>query len=90
MRKDILGVLALASRGRYQFALVEGRARWSGSDLRGRAREYAGRYARSRRALLARILALLPGHRAAQHQDGRLVRCAIVRESDGAIVAVIG
>lgn len=46
--------LLRAARGRYQEALARGQASWAGSDLRGQARAYAGRYARSRRSLLAR------------------------------------
>ena len=45
------------ARGSYQTDLLTGRARWSGSDLRGRAKKWSGRYARSRRALLARLRA---------------------------------
>lgn len=42
-------------RGSYQRALVEGRENLSGSTLRGRAASYGGRYAVSRRNLLARL-----------------------------------
>lgn len=45
------------ARGTYQQDLLTGRARWSGSDLRGTAKKFGGRYARSRRALLARLRA---------------------------------
>ena len=45
------------ARGTYQDDLLTGRARWSGSDLRGNARRYASRYAGSRRNLLARLVA---------------------------------
>ena len=39
----------------YQFGLMVGKQCWSGGDLRGKAREYAGRYETSRRHLLLRI-----------------------------------
>lgn len=42
-------------KGIYQRALVSGCARWSGSDLQGKARQYGGRYAESRRALASRM-----------------------------------
>lgn len=43
------------ARGSYQRALLNGKARWSGSDLKGLARRYGGRYAASRAALIARL-----------------------------------
>ena len=43
------------ARGDYQRDLLEGRARWSGSDLTGRASSYRGRYQRSRDALRDRL-----------------------------------
>lgn len=48
--------LALA-RGSYQRALVEGTAALSGATLRGAAKRWGGRYARSARALLIRLRA---------------------------------
>lgn len=56
---DLDAVMACA-RGDYQRALLEGRARWSGADLRGRAAKWGARYAGSRQALRARV-ASLPG-----------------------------
>lgn len=41
--------------GSYQESLIEGEARWSGADLRGKASRYGGRYAASREALLRRF-----------------------------------
>jgi hypothetical protein len=35
--------------------LIDGVQNWSGSDLKGKARKYGGRYARSRAALLERL-----------------------------------
>ena len=43
------------ARGSYQRALLIGYARWSGSDLKGRALKYSAHYARSRKNLLARL-----------------------------------
>lgn len=43
------------ARGSYQRAILEGRARLSGGDLKGRAKDYAPRYARSRDSLLTRM-----------------------------------
>ncbi len=50
-----------ASRGDYQESVLSGYEAWSGSSLKGRAKQWAGRYADSRRTLLQRIqTALLP------------------------------
>ena len=50
--------LALAAcRGTYQRNVVEGVEALSGATLRGAARAWGGRYAASRRALLARLTA---------------------------------
>jgi hypothetical protein len=43
------------ARGSYQRNLIRGFETWSGSSLRGRAAEYAGRYSTSRSNLLDRI-----------------------------------
>jgi len=43
------------ARGDYQIAILTGRARWSGSDLSGKAREWSGRYWTSRMNLIARL-----------------------------------
>ena len=52
-------VNALAAKSRcYQRDVLTGRAALSGSDLRGAAGRYAGRYAKSRRSVLARLGAL--------------------------------
>jgi len=42
-------------RGTYQRALILGTENLSSSTLKGKARRYGGRYARSRAALLARL-----------------------------------
>jgi len=47
--------LLKCAKGSYQKALVAGRQRWSGADLRGSARKFSAKYARSRVALLRRI-----------------------------------
>lgn len=49
---DFAGNLA---RGGYQSAIVYERQRISGSDLRGSAAKYSGRYASSRDALMTRM-----------------------------------
>jgi hypothetical protein len=41
--------------GDYQRALMDGTAYWSGSDLRGKARQYRGRYWHSRNNMLKRM-----------------------------------
>lgn len=46
--------LAMA-RGGYQRSIVMGHEAWSGSTLRGKAREWGGRYAASRKALSERL-----------------------------------
>jgi len=43
------------ARGRYQRDLVEGNEAWNGSTLRGRARNWIGKYLASRNALLVRL-----------------------------------
>lgn len=43
------------ARGNYQRELLLGRRRWSGADLQGKAREFASKYAASRKHLIARI-----------------------------------
>jgi hypothetical protein len=47
--------IASCARGTYQENLLAGIERWSGSTLKGKAREYGGRYFASRCNLLARI-----------------------------------
>ncbi len=46
---------ANCARGAYQAALLDGYEAWSGSTLRGRAKTWGGRYARSRDALDTRL-----------------------------------
>lgn len=48
--------IALA-KGNYQDSLLRGSEAWSGSTLRGKANQWAGRYAASRSSLLARLSA---------------------------------
>ena len=45
------------ARGEYQRDILEGRARWSGSNLTGRAASYGGRYRASRHRLAERLTA---------------------------------
>lgn len=48
--------IALA-KGNYQDSLLRGYEAWSGSTLRGKAKQWSGRYAASRAGLLARLSA---------------------------------
>ena len=50
------GCLRRVGRGRYQRDVLLGQALLSGADLKGRAREYSGRYKASRESVLARAL----------------------------------
>lgn len=43
------------ARGCYQVAIVYGDARWSGADLRGKAKRYGAHYHASRYNLLRRL-----------------------------------
>jgi hypothetical protein len=52
---NIQALVWSASRGCYQAALLGGREPWSGKSLRGRARHYGAKYARSRESLVSRI-----------------------------------
>ncbi len=44
------------ARGDYQYAILTGGFRWSGSDLEGNARKWSSKYRASRLALLARLV----------------------------------
>lgn len=48
------------ARGTYQHDLLRGAEKWSGAGLAGKARNYAGRYAASRKGLLERLNAAFP------------------------------
>lgn len=65
------------ARGCYQQALLEGRARRSGADLRGRASRYGARYAYSRRALRARV-ASVPGVRVRETRGAHGLRVVVI------------
>ena len=52
---DALIMARAVARGAYQESLVEGRARWSGADLQGKASKYSGRYKASRDALASKL-----------------------------------
>lgn len=43
------------ARGNYQRSILKGNARLSGSDLKGKASRYSGRYRTSRENLLTRV-----------------------------------
>ncbi len=60
-------------RGKYQRALVLGQESLSGSSLRGKARSYAGRYAASRAAVLARLNAIGVAVTERRGQHGRRI-----------------
>ena len=68
------------ARGDYQIAILPGRARWSGSDLSGKAREWGSRYRASRMNLLARLRQA--GHvceiRDHKNENGRIMRVLFV------------
>lgn len=42
-------------KGSYQEGLIRGDQNWSGSDLQGKAKDYASKYAQSRTNLLRRL-----------------------------------
>jgi len=63
-------VAATRARGCYQQGLCSGHQQWSGADLRGTAKTYAARYAKSRMSLIQRLN--LIGFRTIMH-DGRRV-----------------
>ena len=65
---DRAAVLALAE-GDYQVRLLSNEEAWSGSTLKGAAKKYASTYAKSRRALVARLEAA--GYTATIKLDGR-------------------
>jgi len=47
-----------SARGSYQRSLLTGGSNWSGSDLRGKANRYGGRYRASRDSLVRRLRGL--------------------------------
>ena len=57
MIDTILAAAAASLRGQYARDCVTGRQRWSGSDLRGKAREYGHTYATQRRKARAALAA---------------------------------
>lgn len=69
------------ARGSYQRALLEGDETWSGSTLKGKAREWGARYDRSRRELVHRIAIVIPGAHVplVRGEDGRARRELVVR-----------
>ena len=48
--------------GCYQVEVLRGRRAWSGADLAGRAKSYAGRYRAARESALAKVEALVTPH----------------------------
>lgn len=57
MREEWIDLALSLCRGSYQERVVVGRARLSGSDLRGKAARYSARYGASRRAIQDRLRA---------------------------------
>lgn len=55
--REVLNKAVELARGSYQIDLLYGNEAMSGATLRGKARRYGGRYAESRRNLMARIRA---------------------------------
>jgi hypothetical protein len=53
--EDIAIAMHACVRGSYQEDLLSGRENWSGSSLKGDAKKYSVRYARSRDSLLERM-----------------------------------
>ena len=54
---SVLDAALTLCRGSYQRNLLLGRENLSGSTLKGKAKSYSGKYAASRRAILARCAA---------------------------------
>lgn len=52
--KDRLNAFSLC-KGSYQQSLIEGQSRWSGSDLKGKAKKFGAKYSRSRNRLVQRM-----------------------------------
>lgn len=76
--------LRRAVRGNYQERLLTGQQNWSGSDLRGRAAKWGGKYAQSRYGLCARASRILGMEIAIGLVliDGRWNRRPVVRMAD--------
>jgi hypothetical protein len=62
-RPELLETCEALAHGSYQTGLIgDGCENWSGSSLRGKAREWGARYAASREALLCRIAGALEAY----------------------------
>jgi len=57
MINTIIAAAAASLRGQYARDVVSGRQRWSGSDLRGKARKFGHTYAVQRRKARAALIA---------------------------------
>jgi hypothetical protein len=57
MIESIIAAAAATLRGQYAKDVVNGRQRWSGSDLKGKARRYGHTYAVQRRKARAALFA---------------------------------
>jgi hypothetical protein len=58
MIESIIAAAAATLRGQYAQDVVNGRQRWSGSDLKGKARKYGASYAIQRRKARAALFAV--------------------------------
>lgn len=58
----MVSIIYACAKGSYQGSLLAGEQRWSGSDLRGKARQWSGSYHRSRLSLLGKIRKALAPH----------------------------
>jgi hypothetical protein len=76
---DARAVALSLCRGWYQEAIVTGRARLSGADLKGKAGRFGGKYARSRARILGRLRAAgIPvSERKAAHGRRVLTICGV-------------
>jgi len=57
MIESVIAAAAASLRGQYARDVVNGRQRWSGSDLRGKARKYGHSYYAQRRKARAALFA---------------------------------
>ena len=57
---ELMRIAVQDVRGSYHLSLLDGSESWSGSSLRGKARKYSGKYARSRCSLVDKLNANTP------------------------------
>jgi len=83
---------ATRSNAEYQLALLDGAQRWSGSDLKGAAKNWSGRYLQSRCKVLKRLNKHAPNGLQFAIRSGRLTAVledgtAVAMDSDGVWIA---